>query len=154
MAEAGGDWKMYVEMIYGTFRRDFIESQPRLQGKWVRCRRDPLFDGKEAGFWHCISEGPDEDSRQPDLRRCERIGWIRPIIENAPIATIDVWQNTRGSDKRTLLWFSEEFLVVLAQRTRARDRFEYYQLITAYCTEQPSRKRKLIRERDACKGKT
>ena len=62
----GGDAKAYLEALYAVFRRDFVESQPRFQGKWVRCRRDPLDEGKEAGFWHCISEGKTEAKRMRD----------------------------------------------------------------------------------------
>jgi hypothetical protein len=71
--DCGGEWKRYVEAVFGEFYYDFIASQPQSQGLSVQCRRDPIMDGKEAGFWHCTSEGPDERRRTPDLRRCERI---------------------------------------------------------------------------------
>ena len=142
------DWSLYVDAIYAIFWRDFVEAQPKLQGRWVRCRRDPLYDGKVAGFWHCIQEGADEEERTPDLRRCERIAWIRAVIENARQPDVDDWPNVRGSDKRRLLWYREEYLVVLADRMRQRDGFEYLQLITAYCTPAEHTRRKLRKERD------
>lgn len=61
----GGKWDEYVEAMYAVFRRDFIESQPQFQGRRVLCRRDPLYDGKEAAFWHCIQEGAEEEQRTP-----------------------------------------------------------------------------------------
>lgn len=126
-----------------------MESQPRFQGLWVRCRRDPIEgDGKEAGFWHCVSEGPNELDRVPDLRRCERIAWIRAVLENSAKDGVDVWKNDRQGDERTLVWYREEYLVVLATRRRHRDGFVYYQLITAYETKEHHRTRKLRRERD------
>jgi len=62
LSQAGDVWKDYCDLVYGEFHADFIASQPKYCGKWVRCRRDPLHDGKEAGFWHCVSEGLDEAS--------------------------------------------------------------------------------------------
>ena len=121
-------------------------------GKWVRCRRDPIYDGKYAGFWHCVSEGSDEANRTPDLRRCERIGWVRAVIVNADSASeIDSWENQRQGEPRNLLWFREEYLVVLAQRTRKHDGFQYLQLITAYHTPEKSRRKKLRTERDSAR---
>lgn len=141
-----GDWKRYIEAVFAVFYRDFIESQPKFKDLWVRCRRDPIYDGKEAGFWHCTSDGLDENHRIPDLRRCERIAWIRTVIDNYKECT--VWANYRSQEKRWLIWLNEEFLVVLAERERKRDGFKYMQLITSYCTIEEHRKAKLQKERD------
>lgn len=145
----GGDWNRYIDHLFSIFYKDFIESQPKFQNCWVRCRRDPIYDGKEAGFWHCTSDGTDEKTRVPDLRRCERIGWVRAVIEHVEDSRIDCWSNTRNSEKRWLLWFNEEFLVVLAERIRKSDDFRYMQLITSYCTVEQHRRVKLRKERDA-----
>jgi len=148
--DCGGDWSMYVEAIYARFKEDLLTNQPKYGGKWVRCRRDPIYDGKYAGFWHCVSEGNDETNRTPDLRRCERIGWVRAVIVNAnSTGAIDSWKNERQGEIRNLFWFREEYLVVLAERTRKQDGFQYLQLITAYQTPEESRKRKLRAERDS-----
>ena len=152
LTDYGGDWKRYINEVFAVFHRDFIRSQPRFEGCWIRCRRDPLYDGEEAGFWHCVQEGADEEGRVPDLRRCERIGWIRAVIEHAGAPAVDHWSNRRGSDTRRLLWYSEEFLVILAERTRKRDGFRYLQLITAYCTTEEHTKRRLRQERDAARN--
>ncbi|MNH30689.1 hypothetical protein D3C79_909980 [compost metagenome] len=45
--------------------------------KRLGLKRHPVIQGKEATFWHMISEGNDEAERLPDLRRCERIRWPR-----------------------------------------------------------------------------
>jgi len=85
-----------------------------------------------------------EDDRTPDLRRCERIRWVRWMIENGVAhPEIHEWQNTRGTEVNTLLWYREEYLVVLAQRR------DYWLLKTAYSTDQSGRIRQLRRERDA-----
>lgn len=56
-------------------------------------------------------------------------------------------------DIRRLFWFREEFLVVLAERTRVRDGFQYMQLVTAYCTAEEHRRKKLREERDNWKSR-
>ena len=149
LKDSDGKWEVYVEVVYNLFKRDFVDSQPQFDGKWVRCRKDPIYDGKFAGFWHCVSDGVVEDDRTPDMCRCERISWVRLIIENATARDdIDIWKNKRGSETNVLIWYDEYFLVVLGERTRKRDGFQYLQLITAYTTEKEHRKRKLRQERD------
>lgn len=84
-----------------------------------------------------------EAERKPDLRRCERLRWIGWVIENALVhPEINEWQNRRRTEINTLLWYREEYLVVLAQRQ------EYWLLKTAYCTDRSHRINKLRRERD------
>jgi hypothetical protein len=142
-----GNWERYIDAVFAEFYRDFIETQPKYNDKWVRCRRDRRYKGKEIGFWHCTSEGPSEDDRTPDFRRCERIRWIRFALEHIGEAGIDCWTNTRKKAIRHLVWLQEEFLIVLEERRR-RDGFMYYELWTAYCTPEEHRKEKLRRERD------
>jgi hypothetical protein len=129
LEDFNGDWNRYIDCAFSIFYRDFIEAQPKFKGCWVRCRRDQIYNGKEAGFWHCTSEGPNESNRIPDLRRCERIGWIRPIIQNSDDPCIKIWQAKKKSELRTYLWLNEEYLIVLGHRK------DYFQLITAFCTD-------------------
>lgn len=104
-------------------------------------KKHPLSNGKEATFWHMISEGGQEDERGIDLRRCERIRWPRPIIEHEAHRTIKTWENKRRGEKRICLWLeSEEYLVILAERKG------YILPWTAYLVTQPHRKRKLQKE--------
>lgn len=146
MADHDHTWPDYIDAVYTVFREDFVENQPQFEGRWVRFRRDPIFDGKEAGFWHCTSEGPREDERTPDLRRCERIRWLRAVIEHSTDERVDVWTSDRRGEFRTTLWFNEEYLIVLADRGR------YWQLITAFVTDREHTRRKLRKERDECQA--
>ncbi|GAB4556061.1 MAG: hypothetical protein Tsb0017_09600 [Geothermobacteraceae bacterium] len=144
-----GDWARYLDAIYEWFKRDFVYSKPVFQGRRLGLKRHPLENGKEATFWHMISEGKDEASRIPDLRRCERIRWPKPIVENDVDASIKVWRNKRGRDERVCLWLVEEnYLVVLADRGR------YILPWTAYLVEQPHRRRKLQREYEEYRKKS
>jgi len=146
--DAAGVWNVYVEQTYAIFCRDFVDSQPRFRGCWVRCRRDPIDeDGMVAGYWHCTSEGPEENNRTPALRRCERIAWARAVIEHSTESCVDIWENERHGKPRTLLWYNEDYLVILANKTRQHDGFKYYILTSAYDTTQEHRKRDLRRER-------
>ena len=140
----GGDWARYEDALYAQFDRDVLQNNLRFRGAKVTARHMPEHERKWAGFWHLISEGRVEDDRTPDLRRCERLAWVRWIIENeAQCSEIDVWQNRRGREQNTLLWLREEYLVVLASRRKN------FLLKTAYCTDRNHRVQKLRRERDA-----
>jgi len=141
LEEYRGDWKRYEDFTYSMFYRDFIESKPFFQGLPVYIKRT-IFKGKEFGFWHCMQEGPAEESRIPDLRRCERVGWIRAIIEHADLPIIKKWVNQRGRNTRVLLWFNEEYLVVLEKRS------SHWLLCTAYCTTWERTKARLRRQHE------
>jgi len=116
-ADHGGDWPRYLEALYDHFRRDFVNDKPSFQGVKLALKRHPVIDGKEATFWHFISEGYDEAERLPDLRRCERIRWPRPVIEQADGAVVKIWREPRGNEIRIHLWVEAAgYLVVLAER--------------------------------------
>ncbi len=143
-AAFGGDWAAYENELHRIFIAEIARGGLAFRGVRVNCRRLPEAAGRWASFWHLVQEGRVEDDRLPDLRLCERIRWVRWVIENAPThAEIDEWQNTRGTEVNTLLWYREEYLVILAQRQG------YCLLKTAYCTEKSGRIRQLRKERDA-----
>jgi hypothetical protein len=136
-----GDWTRYINAIYEYFRKDFVESRPLFKGERLNLKRYPLVENREATFWHLISAGCKEEDRLPDLRRCERIRWPKPIIVHCDDDCIRVWENTRKEEKRICLWFvDQEFLVVLARRK------SYLLLWTAYPVTENHRKRKLAKE--------
>jgi hypothetical protein len=140
----GGDWTAYESELNRIFINEIARGGIEFRGVRVNCHRMPETAGRWASFWHLVQEGRVENDRTPDLRRCERIRWVRWVIENAAShAEIDEWQNTRGAEINTLLWYREEYLVVLAQRNG------YWLLRTAYCTDKTGRIAQLRRERDA-----
>ena len=114
----GGNWGSYLAAIYTIFERDFVTSRPTFRGRMLGLKRYPEFDGKSATFWHMISEGSLEKDRTPDFRRCERIGWPRPIIEHESEPELLVWVEAKGSnDDRIHIYLPDErYLVVLADR--------------------------------------
>lgn len=136
-----GNWDAYLNAIYSFFKNDFVDNKPAFQGRKLGLKRLPLTNGKEATFWHMISEGKEEENRIPDLRRCERIRWPRPIIEHDKDDAVKFWQNSRGHEKRICLWFQpENYLVILA------DRGKYILPWTAYLVTKPHMQRKLEKE--------
>ncbi len=78
----------------------------------------------------------------PDMRRCERIRWPKPVIEKSGAEVcIKVWENYRGNEKRICLWLEkEEYLVLLAERNG------YILLWTAYMVTRSHQKNKLKKQ--------
>lgn len=144
LEDHGHNRTRYLDTIYNIFHRDFVISRPNYEDKRFALRRHPMIDGKEATFWHIISEGKIEAERIPDLRRCERIGWPRPIIEAAESESLRCWKNKRNGEERIIIALEDfSYVVVLA------DRGEYILLWIAYCVEQEHRRNKLRKEFEA-----
>lgn len=112
-----GDWDKYLETLYSCFKKDFIDSKPKFNGINISLKKHPMLNGKEATFWHIISEGKKEEEKRPEMKRCERIGWSKPIIENYTDKSIKYWENKRKGEERICLCFGNwEYLVVLSKR--------------------------------------
>ncbi len=139
-SSCGGSWDRYLEVIYAAFREDFVNSKPLFRGRRLGLKRHPEYAGKEATFWHLITEGAVEADRTPDFRRCERIRWPRPVIENEADVEVLVWSESRGSrDNRIHLYLpNERYLVVLS------DRGNYILPWTAYYVQHENGHRKYL----------
>lgn len=86
-----GVFENYLEAVYTYFRTDFVESKPVFRGIRLGLKKIPMSEGKEATFWHFISEGEDENSRNADITRMERIRWPKPIINSSENSYFKVW---------------------------------------------------------------
>lgn len=116
-SDHGGDWDAYLDCIYAWFKGDFIDNPPVFQGRRLGLKRYPLSHGKEATFWHMTSEGMDEESRTPDLRRCERIRWPKPVIEHFEDPHVKYWVSVKRNEDRIHIWLEkQDYVVVLADR--------------------------------------
>lgn len=132
----------YLDVVYKIFERDFEHSKPTFASYEVRLKRHPISKGKSATFWHMVSEGEIESERTPDIRRCERIGWIKPIMEkfspNQPNNDIVWWIEKRRNEERFHLALKDfSYLVVIASRG------EYVLPWTAFYIEYEHQRRKL-----------
>lgn len=128
-----GDWGTYLDSIYEIYLDEVIRNSLTFKGKLVRARHNPATQGKGFAFWHVISTGSNEEDRLPDLRRCERIRWIKWIIKKADQGTdgILIWTNERtlrrGTAVRTLIFCEAvDYLVILEERANT------FMLVSAY----------------------
>jgi hypothetical protein len=143
-----GNWEAYEDQLYNIFITQLARGGLTFRGQPVSCRRMPETEGRWAAFWHLIQAGPIEDDRLPDLRRCERLKWVRYIIEAWNVdPKIEWWENQRGTETNVLLWYDEQYLVILARRDG------YWLLKSAYETNQANRVRTLRAERDRFHGR-
>lgn len=142
--EFKGNWDSYLETIYTYFRQDFMDSHPVFQGRRLGLKRHPVTHGKEATFWHMISEGKVEKDRVPDFRRCERIRWPKPVIEHEKDPKVKYWVSVKRNENRIHIWLeTEDYVVVLA------DRRGYLLLWTAFLITREHTRQKLRREYNA-----
>ena len=142
-------WEKYYNEIYAIFHRDFVESHPLFEEKEVCIRRYPIEYGKEEAFFHVTCQDYlKSNDRSPDIRRCERIKWVRSFIENYtcdPSLCIDcdgikVWSEPYKNTSRVYLLSEEEWYVVIVERRK-----RYVLLITAYYIDYDHTMDKLIR---------
>lgn len=140
-----GEWCRYEDAVYAVFRRDFIESRVVFRSDSVRIGAQRI-DEKERTFWHVTSEGNVESNRTPDLRRCERIGWVRAIIDHECDPAVLSWPEVRGRNFRHVLWLKDRlFAVILEKRPGC------WWLWTAYPTDRRHTREKLMRDYEAWK---
>lgn len=141
----GGDWTTYEEVLYAHFKADFIVSMPACSIRTLKLKRHPMEKNREATFWHCIQEGKVEAERTPDFRRCERIRWIKPMIEAINTARVVCWRNVRqtkrGREENIVIALSDFSYVVIL-----RDRTTYALVWTAYTIHYENNQRKLKKE--------
>ncbi len=145
LEEYKGNWSAYLDALYSAFTHDFVQSHPRFRGRGCVPFQRPMSQGKEATFWHIISEGEEERDRQPDLRRCEHIGWVRAIIEHADTVEVKTWEkkhSKRGvAETRVYLWLEDQgYVVVLIDQQRV------FRLLTAFPTTYDHTRRRLRKD--------
>lgn len=129
MPFTGGQWPPYEDALYDVFLETVVDGGLSFRGLPIDVQFRPHTNGKGFSFWHIISEGPNEEDRTPDFRRCERIRWIAWMIQNATShSDLSWWENQRGQSTHVVIWHeAAEFAVILAKRK------DYYLLKSAYC---------------------
>lgn len=147
-SDFNSDLNKYLDHLHSIFKKDFCDLRPVYNEKPV------LFDDRNilnypASFWHLITDQKFENRERVDisnlsLLRCERICWIKPIIDNNAHEKVSVWENIRGRKTNTLFFLEEhDFLVIL---TNLKNR---YYLVSSYYINYQKRKDDLIKEREA-----
>jgi len=147
LSDFNGNWHSYIEAVYQIFQNDFFEHKPRFRGTCLRLKRHPVQNGKEYTFYHITHAGHDEHNRVPDLRRCERIRWAKPSIENCDRWRLKVWPQKRRGEDRICIWLEVEndldYCVILNWRKG------YLLLWTAFTLEYVHEKKKKLKEYEA-----
>lgn len=141
LTEFGGDFNAYLEAVYECFKNDFVYNRPSFRGVRLGLKKLPISQNKEATFWHMTSEGDDEATRIPDLRRLERIKWPAPMINHSTHPYLKVWENTRGDKTNILIFHEDEDYLVVLRKVK-----DYILPWTAYLVTYKARKEKLLKE--------
>ena len=133
------------DRLYELFKNDFIKSQPVYDESpiWFFPEKE---DGKEIVFWHLTSRDDKETGeRLPDLRRSERLPWIRPMLEHSEQKEVLAWDHEEGKGEiKTYVWLhAYDFVVILKKYKDGRRR-----LLTAFFVEFGNVRRKLRKKYD------
>ena len=140
-----GDPEKYIEHLHSLFERDFVTAPAQFRGEKV------LFDGgddngKPRAFVHITTE-EDRATQQRNLclRRCERIAWIKAIIEHCDDPAVLVWEkehfgHQRISNRIYLFLECDNFLVILEQLRKG------HFMVTAIYVDNPHQKRKHLKD--------
>jgi len=136
------EWKVYEKNLYEIFKNMFISKVLIFEDKPIRIKQYPKYNEYETAFIHLIcrkevdkSVGPND--REPDLRRAERLHWIKCIIDNYPcveecidcegILLYKEYYNGNVNRLRVKLFLPiERYIIVL------EDHKTYYLMITAF----------------------
>lgn len=124
------------DLLYQEFVTGLKNEPPYLEGSPVWCFPE-MEDGKEKIFWH-LTHREDEATtdRLPDLRRCERIRWVRWLIENCRDDKVLFWDYKESNGQiHTYLWLKEEKFVVILKKYPNNSR----RLVTSYYVDKPKK---------------
>lgn len=145
LSEYGGNYSSYIDAVYEIFLKDFILHKAHFGHHALRMKFHPELQGRAYTFYHITHEGKDENERIPDLRRCERIGWPRPCVENTENWNLKFWrQGRQRSANRVCIYLEVEddydYFVVLEVRDT------YVLLWTAFVSMYKHETRKKLKE--------
>ena len=144
LEDYGGHYATYINAVYDIFYNDFIRDKTRFRGEVLKLKKLPIVNNRECTFYHMTHKGEDESDRKPDLRRCERLPWAKPIIEKCDEFKLKIWTQKRKGKDRLCIWLElvdePDYFVVLDIRKN-------YKLIwTAFVIEYNHQKRKKEKE--------
>lgn len=125
------------EMLYRVFCRDIRDGSLHYDGHriWFFPEKS---DGKEEIFWHLTSREnkpkpiprrkqhlyrtgqthePETVERVPDFRRCERLNWVKPLVEHAVEPEVMAWDYEEGDGTiKTYVWIKDQDFVVIMKK--------------------------------------
>lgn len=135
----------YLDRVYEVYERDFITSRPLFRGLEVVPKRHPEYNGRCGTFWHIMSQTVGT-GRLIRPNRCERIQWVRPMIEavsvDGRVAAYPVL-HPANEVRWEIALHDFSYIVVVAERSG------YFALWTAFEQETEKRRRKARAKHEA-----
>lgn len=155
-------WKEATyEMLYEIFCRDIRDASLKYAGHdvWIF---PTMEDRKEEIFWHLTSrkkkaekiprrkrkffpveQEDTERERLPDLRRCERLPWVKPLIEHLTEPEVLAWNYEEGDKTiKTYVWMQDyDFVVIMKKFPDSKRR-----LITSFYVDSEHKKNDFLRK--------
>lgn len=122
-----------IPLAHGVFRQDLLNSSLTFCNLQLRVRRDLDPNTQmEVVFLHIITrEDKAQGIRIPEIPRCERVPWIRPMIDDYSAVGIESWRYLEGSGKiRWYLWAKQEDYMVILEEGR-----NCYFFVTSFCVD-------------------
>jgi hypothetical protein len=145
LMDYAGNYDNYEAELLRVYNADLWNSGLQFAGLNVVPRVHKKFEsnGKTLDwtFVHFTSSGSVDEDRELDLRRCERIGYVKRIIENANLDCVKVYENSRLDKnnklvKSVVLWCEcVNSKVVLTKKQGKQS--EYYVVTTFYLINSP-----------------
>lgn len=126
-----GNFIEYQNFLYDLYRKE-IKQGLTYNGIKITMRSHPRYLEKEESFYHFTCKEWNKDGeRAPDLRRCERLCWIKPtIMTNHPIVCgFNCLKIYKKGNRLHLLNDKDRFLIVLEVRRN------YILLVTSFYIE-------------------
>ena len=152
----GGDFNLYQQRLLQVYQRDLWNGRLTFNGLRVvpRVHKKYRVGGLilDHTFAHITTKGDIEDDRVLDIRRCERLVYIKPIIENCLHNDVKIWENSRFDKKgneivSVVLWCEKiNSKVILTRRRGTRGRDDYYTITSFYLVNQGHKIRQLNKE--------
>jgi len=144
LSDYGGLFHSYIDAVYAIFEQDLIKNTPKFGSNNLSLKKYPLSQQRAYTFYHLTHKGDNESERIPDLRRCERIGWVKPTIENTENWNLKFWEQSRHGKSRVCIQLSVEddvdYFVILDVRVNC------VIIWTAFVAEYEHEKRKKEKE--------
>lgn len=121
LTEFGGNYSSYIGAVYEIFYSDFIRNKACFGSHELKMKFHPVFQERAYTFYHITHEGKNESERRPDLRRCERICWAKPCVENVQGWNLKFWRQIRKRSQNRICIFLDvedgnDYFVVLEVR--------------------------------------
>lgn len=138
------------DKLYDVFHDFFIAGEVIFRGQSVGYD-SAIVDGRANGFWHITTrKDVKTGERLPDPRRCERLPWLKPMVENSDKVEVLAWEYDDGDGVNKLyVWLKDHDYVAIMKKNKKGKLY----LLSAFWVEYPSAKRKLMQKYQSSKIK-